>query len=141
MNIMKMSYTIFHMFLCVLIIVFNIGIVVLLLYKLHFKQKKQIEYESKCRMSYLMRENTMPIYTGKIFINYSFIILFYVNNHILTATEWQGRKLETKLVIIVLNKRKQQLEVKNQFGNIIRALDFAHNNAVTVFIVIIHLFI
>ncbi|KAL2743176.1 dual oxidase 2-like [Vespula maculifrons] len=89
------------------------GIVVLLLYKLHFKQKKQIEYESKCRMSYLMRENTMPIYT---------------------ATEWQGRKLETKLVIIVLNKRKQQLEVKNQFGNIIRALDFGHNNAVTIYI-------
>ncbi|KMQ98401.1 dual oxidase 2 [Lasius niger] len=49
------------------------------------------------------------------------------------ANEWQEPKAALRRVILVPNIRKKQLEVKNQLGHLIRAVDFPTNSNVMAF--------
>ncbi|XP_024892800.1 dual oxidase 2-like [Temnothorax curvispinosus] len=50
-----------------------------------------------------------------------------------TASEWQEPRASLRCVILVPNVRKNQLEVKNQLGHLIRAVDFPSNSRVTIY--------
>ncbi|XP_043487025.1 dual oxidase-like [Polistes fuscatus] len=89
------------------------GIVIFLLYKLHFKQKEQINYQSKCRITFLARESKKLI---------------------CTATEWQGRGLEQKLVFVIFDRENMLLELQNVVGKITRLIDFTNDNVVNIFV-------
>ncbi|XP_050459016.1 dual oxidase 2-like isoform X1 [Cataglyphis hispanica] len=50
-----------------------------------------------------------------------------------TASEWQEPKTALRCVILMLNIRKKQLEVKNQLGHLIRAIDIPTNSNVMIY--------
>lgn len=68
------------------------------------------------------------LYTQYILINEKYIMWI--------ASEWQGSKSSLRCVILVPNSRNRQLEVKNQLGHLIRAIDFPFNTNVLVYIYI-----
>ncbi|XP_018399879.1 PREDICTED: dual oxidase 2-like [Cyphomyrmex costatus] len=50
-----------------------------------------------------------------------------------TASEWQEPKASLRCVLLMPNVRKKQLEVKNQLGHMIRAVDFPSNSNVMMY--------
>ncbi|XP_043256112.1 dual oxidase 2-like [Colletes gigas] len=78
------------------------------------KQTKQTEYQSKCIKSHLLKEDQ--------------------DTTLFTVNEWQGKKLPLRPIIITLNLMKKQLEIKNQMGCIIRAIDLIHCNTIKVYV-------
>ncbi|KAG7203421.1 hypothetical protein KM043_013488 [Ampulex compressa] len=92
---------------------FFCGFVTFVFFKLKFKQQKEVQLQVKQRKSYLMKEEqTTPMFT---------------------ANEWQDHKIPSRPVIVSLNVTTKQVEVKNQLGNLLRAVDFTHASTVILF--------
>ncbi|XP_036145613.1 dual oxidase 2 [Monomorium pharaonis] len=85
------------------------GFVTFIVFKLQFKEKKSA------------KENVRKVeHSDNIDI-------------IHTASEWQEPKTSLRRVILVPNVRRKQLEVKNQLGYLMRAVDFPSNSNVMIY--------
>ncbi|XP_015439624.1 PREDICTED: dual oxidase-like [Dufourea novaeangliae] len=87
--------------------------ITLLYYQSRLKLRKKNQYQSKCRKSHTITDQATT--------------MFPVN-------EWQDKKLPLRHIIIVFNMKKQQLEVKNYLGLMIRAIDLVHCEIIKVYI-------
>ncbi|XP_024867320.1 uncharacterized protein LOC112451730 [Temnothorax curvispinosus] len=63
----------------------------------------------------------------------SVIFTFLGVSTLFCASEWQEPRASLRYVILVPNVRKNQLEVKNQLGHLIRAVDFPSNSRVMIY--------
>ncbi|XP_014476938.1 PREDICTED: dual oxidase 2-like isoform X2 [Dinoponera quadriceps] len=89
---------------------FFCGIVAIIFYKIQFKEKGPRTEKSSREVNHF--DNVDSIFT---------------------AREWQEPKSSLRHVLITPNVRSQQLEVKNQLGHLIRAVEFPSNSNVMIY--------
>jgi hypothetical protein len=55
--------------------------------------------------------------------------------YLYTASEWVDRKSPMRPVVVVMDSQTKQVQVQNQLGHLLRALDLAHNQLIEVYII------
>ncbi|XP_025152426.1 dual oxidase 2 [Harpegnathos saltator] len=92
---------------------FFCGLIAAISYKIQFKEKG-LKPENGRKMEHI--DNVDSIFMGKF-----------------PAKEWQEPKSSLRNVLVTPNIRTQQLEVKNQLGHLIRAMEFPSNSNVMIY--------
>ncbi|XP_032685960.1 dual oxidase-like isoform X3 [Odontomachus brunneus] len=91
------------------------GLIALISYKIQLKEKGPTKEYSR-EVDHSDINNIDSIFSGKF-----------------PAREWQEPKSSLKHVLVTTNVRTQQLEVKNQLGHLIRAVEFPSNSNVMIY--------
>jgi len=55
--------------------------------------------------------------------------------YLYTASEWVDRKSPLRPVVVVMDSQTKQVQVQNQLGHLLRALDLALNQLIEVYII------
>ncbi|XP_020296286.1 dual oxidase-like [Pseudomyrmex gracilis] len=91
--------------------IFLCGFIALLIFKIQLKEKGKFSTKEKNKKVY--NSDNIDI--------------------IHSASEWQEPRTSLRHVILALNNRKKQLEVKNQLGDLIRVVDFLPNSNIMIY--------
>lgn len=83
------------------------------------KQKKKKHRERTLRIAAMVRES------------------FHTQRHLnpYSVFEWVDRKSPLRPVVVVMNPENKQVEVRNQVGRLLRAMDLAHGQQIEVYII------